>query len=345
MRVAVACPYDLRRPGGVQQQVRGLVEGLRRRGEEAWLVGPGVPDDLGMSVGGSVVIPGNRSRSALAVGPRVAERVRRAVRGADVLHVHEPFMPLVSLAALRTPVPTVATFHAAPPRWVQRLYGVLRGAGGRLLRDAVLTAVSPTAAEAVPSAWGRPEIVPNAIDVRSYAAPVERDGTRVAFVGRDEPRKGLDVLRRAWPLVRAHHPTAELVVAGAGGEDGEGVRYRGRVTEEEKRRLLGSAGIFVAPNLGGESFGVVIVEAMAAGCAVVASDLAAFRAVAGPAAVYAPRADPAGLAACLVELLDDVEKRTRVALAGRERVGRYDWEVVLGEYLDRYRLALERATS
>ena len=164
---------------------------------------------------------------------------------------------------------------------------------------------------------------------------------RVVFVGRDEPRKGLDVLLEAWAAVTAAHPGAVLRVIGSSrGEAPAGVAFLGRVSEAVKRTELASAGVLVAPNLGGESFGIILIEGMAAGCAVVASDLAAFRAVAGDGAVLVQPGDAGALGTALGSLLGDRDMAASVAGEGSRVVDRYDWAGVTEAYLDTYREAM-----
>jgi phosphatidylinositol alpha-mannosyltransferase len=180
-------------------------------------------------------------------------------------------------------------------------------------------------------------LIPNAIDVGAFAFQGERHPNRVAFLGRDEPRKGLDVLLAAWPKVRAAVHDAELVVLGVdrGGQD-SGIRYLGTTVALEKRRQLAQAGIYCAPNLGGESFGVALLEAMAAGCAPVISDLEPFRQVAGTVARYAAVADPRSLAKQLIEALRDRRGSERQGQAARQAAAAYDWRHVLPRYVELY---------
>lgn len=340
MRVGVVCPYDLTRPGGVQRQVEGLVGKLREWGDDAWAVAPGCPPALGRNVGSSRLVLANASRAPLALHPAVWRRVQTAVADAEVCHIHEPLMPLVSPAALSAGVPAVATFHAAAPPWAGALYRAASPLARRLLAAAaVRTAVSEVAAAVLPAAWGPVEIVPNAIPLPD-PPQVERVEGRVVFVGRDEPRKGLSVLLEAWPQVRRRHPEAELVVVGASRPDPlPGVRFLGRVPEEEKWRQLAEGSVAVAPNTGGESFGIVVAEAMAAGAAAVVSDLPAFRAVAADSVSYAPPGDREALAAAISRLLDEPELRARLAEQARARAQRFSWEVVAARYRELYRRA------
>lgn len=338
MRVAIVCPYDLDMDGGVQAQCLGLAAQLESAGVHAAVVGAGAPPE---GVGRTVRVRANRSTNPITLDPRAVPALRRRVEFADVVHVHEPFIPLVGWAALSVEKPTVATFHADPAPWTRRLYRWAEGLGRRVLAGAVLAAASEVAASAVPPSWGEPVVVPNGIDVASYAPETPRRPRRVIFLGRDDPRKGLDVLLAAWPGVREAVPDAELLVVGrARPRDIPGVDFRGWVTEDEKRRLLASASVMVAPNLGGESFGITVAEAMAAGCAVVASDLPAFTAVLAGTGVQVPRGRSAPLLQEIVDLLEDPERARHLGEAARESARRFDWGVVAARYLEIYESAV-----
>ncbi len=341
MRVAVISPYALDIPGGVQQQVLGLVEHLRRQGEEAFAVGPGAGSGAAATnAGRPVMFPVNRSRAPIALSPVAVRRVRAAVAGADVIHVHEPMVPLVGWAALRTGRPTVVTFHADPSPMFRAAYRWGRGLVRLLLGDVVATAVSRTARSAVEQLGLDPVEIPNAVDVPSFRVEARRHPRRVAFVGRPDPRKGRDLLLSAWPVVRSEVPDARLVVVG-GGESPptEGVEYLGRVSEAEKRSVLAGSGVFCAPNRGGESFGITVAEGMAAGCAVVASDLPAFEDVLGGTGLMFKNGDPAALAGALKAVLADPGLRERLAGGSSARVERFDWGRVMSRYVELYRLA------
>jgi phosphatidylinositol alpha-mannosyltransferase len=179
------------------------------------------------------------------------------------------------------------------------------------------------------------QIVPNGLDVASMQVDTARNHKRVAFLGRDEPRKGLDVLLEAWAKVSAAHRDAELIVMGATRESDD-VTWMGRVDDRAKAEALSSSAIFVAPHLGGESFGIVLLEAMAAGAAVVASDLAPFRAVAAGAARHFPVGDSDALADALIDLLSNPRERASLASGGSNRAAGFDWSVVGAAYRDLY---------
>lgn len=339
MRIAVVCPYGFDAPGGVQSIVLDLVRRLRSEGDDAFAVGPRMPEDLGIDVGGSISLPGNGSNVPVALNPLVRGRVRRALSDADVVHVHEPMIPFVSTSALDTDVPTIATFHAAVPPWTTTLYHRLESTGERMLGGAALTAVSAMAMSGLPDSWAPITIIPNAIDVASFQPDRGKVQGRVVAIGRDEPRKGLNVLIDAWPAVTEVHPGAELHIVGAERSPQQHIVFHGRVSDSDKREILASAEIYVAPHLGGESFGIVLAEAMAAGCAVVASDLLAFRSVGGESAAYVPVGDREALASTVAALLDDDERRAEMVDRGMARVAQFDWGRVLGAYRSLYAAA------
>lgn len=341
MRVGLVCPYDLSLPGGVQAQVLGLASRLAEVGDETLVFGPGLPDSVdGVDLGRSFSIPGNKSRVPISVDPRLSKALQQGAEDCEVLHVHEPLMPWASLLALRAGPPVVATFHAAPGPMVRALYKTLayglRGLLGSKTKR--ITAVSSTAAAPIPSGI-EVTIVPNGVDVAAMLVPSERIPHRVAFLGRDEPRKGLDVLLEAWPLISEAVPDAELWVMGAD-RGTDGVHWMGRVDDETKARVLSSSALYVAPNTGAESFGITLVEAMAAGAAVVASNLPAFVEVAQDAARYFPAANSRLLAESVVELLTEEGLRQVIGARGEVRAQAFDWSRVLSAYRAEYQAAL-----
>ncbi len=352
LHVALVCPYDLGRHGGVQDQVLELARWLGEEGHRATVVGPGETEREGtVLVGPARVVRANRSEAPVALGPGVWSRVAGALAGVDVVHVHEPLMPAVSLAAMRAgPAPVVATLHADATAMVRRGLRVGRPVVRRLLRRAaVVTAVSPVAAAVVAGAVPV-RLVPNGIDTalwsdRGSGHPVETPAKRpgsVVFVGRDDARKGLDVLLAAWPAIAARVPGASLEVIGSSrpGSAPPGVTYRGRVGDDTKRRVMGSAEVLAAPNTAGESFGIVLVEGMASRCALVASALPGFVHVGGDAARWVAPGDAPALADAVAGLLSDRVTRGALVERGIERVARFDRSPVLAGYLAAYRDAL-----
>ncbi len=349
MKVGIVCPYDLGEPGGVQQITTELARHLQMGGDDAVLVGVGKyrrhggpgRDESTVAVGRGFKVRANRSSVPLTLSPMSFARMKKALDVVDVVHVHEPMVPLAGWAALGSAKPMVATFHADAPKLVDRAYPFFPIVGKRL-RRAVLTAVSATARRSIPESWGEVRIIPNAIDVSAFDLPVGRIRRRIAFLGRDEPRKGLDIALEAFAPVHEAHPDSELLVMGADrGSNAPGVRYLGRVSDGEKQRMLASSAIFVAPNTGGESFGIVLAEAMAAGCAVIASDLDAFRAVVGDTGLLVPVGDVTAFSTAMASLLESDARREKMSDAGRDAVLRFDWANVIA----RYRSAYARAIS
>jgi phosphatidylinositol alpha-mannosyltransferase len=338
-------PYALDHPGGVQGQARYLVEWLRAEDQDAWLVAPGEsggPDGT-IYLGESRGVRTNRSVAQIRLTPGTGAAVREAVAGADVIHIHEPFVPAVSLGALRTPgIPKVGTFHADPGRGVRFLYGAVRRQWRRLAANlAVPVAVSPVAASAIEPIVGPVRIIPNTIDTSEYEPAGRKEPDRLAFLGRDEPRKGLDLLLEAFAQLRRTRPGAQLVVMGTTRPEVPGVRFLGPVDDVTKQRELAAASVFVAPNTGGESFGLVVLEALASGCAVVASALPAFQHVAADAALYTPVGDVPAIGRALDTLLRDPEVRAEYQRRARERALAFDRAQVVADYLKVYAEAVE----
>lgn len=331
-RIAMVSPYALDLPGGVQDQVLGLAGQLRLRGFEVAVVGPASDDQR---YGRIMRWRANGSVAPISLDPRSVNAVRKALSGFDVIHIHEPMMPVVSWAALSVGTARrVVTFHADPSAVVRGLYRRVRPSW-MFGSDTAVVAVSPTAASALD--WlDEVHIIPNG--VRKIRPSGQRIAKQVSFLGRDEPRKGLDVLLAAWPTVLLSHPDAHLVVMGASREVRPGVSFLGRVDEATKDEHLGTSIIFCAPNLGGESFGITVVEAMSAGCAVVASDLPAFRGVLADAGIWFPKGDSAALARQLINLLDDPGGCRRLGLRASEVSDDYSWDRVTDAYVELYQI-------
>ena len=360
MRVALVCPYAWDRFGGVQSHVRSLAAALRARGHEVRVFAPHVaadavaPDGVTL-VGRAVPVPANGSVAALAFGPAVGSAVRAALAEfePDVMHLHEPLIPSISLLALRSSeVPAIGTFHAAMDWSIG--YGIARGALAPTMRKlAVRTVVSESARALVARYFPGPYVLtPNGIDAPAFAGAEPKrhaEGPTVLFFSRLEKRKGLEVLVRAMADLRSD---ATLVVAGAGPEErtvrslagslGVDAVWLGRVPDAEVAATYRGADVYCAPALGGESFGIVLVEAMAAGTPVVCSDLPGFRAVAGEAAFLVPPDSHLRLAAALRRVLEDPEKATTMRAAGRVVAERYDWGQLVPRVEDVYESALAR---
>lgn len=347
MRVGIVSPYDLGLPGGVQDQAVRLSQWLEELGHESVLVGPGVEGPPGaVLLGHTRLIKANRAATPIALNPRVSGALKKALRDVDVVHIHEPLMPMVGMAATALKaLPTVGTFHADPPNWARFGYRV----GSRAIRAAisrldVVTTVSHVSRSAISSVVDA-RIIPNGIDVGEYGG-YEKVANRIVFLGRDDERKGLQVLLDAWPMVRAAVPDCELVVVGADrDEQSQGVTFRGRLDSPDKNRELSQAEVFCAPNLGGESFGIVVAEGMASGCAVVASAIPAFVGVLGEAGSFVAPGDSDGLASALIAILRDRPTLAANQQASLAAVQRFDGLHVATQYLNAYEdaIALHRS--
>ncbi|HMR49118.1 MAG TPA: glycosyltransferase family 4 protein [Arachnia sp.] len=339
MRIALVCPYNLDRPGGVATHVLGLARWLSAEGHEATVIAPGTTAPVGVRallLGPTRDFRFNGSVAQLAVSADQRAAAARSVEGFDVVHVHEPLTPGAAYAAARAARRLVVTHHAAfsVPLPVR---GVLRGRARRLGPRAAI-AVSEAARRTAWEATGlEPVVLPNAIPLPS-ALPVERaDIPKVAFLGRrDDPRKGYPLFER---LTRGGAP-AEFLAIGPGGPVGDGVRDLGVLSDEELARTLRGVAVVVAPNRGGESFGLVLIEALAAGCTLVVSDLPAFRDVVGgdPVAYWFAPGDHAAAAAALGSAL----ARPADPAAARRAAGRYSWEHIGPKIVEIYsRVAFE----
>ncbi len=371
LRVGMVCPYSLDTFGGVQQHVAGLADAVRAAGHHVEVLAPGDHDRTRgphvTVVGEGQALPFNGSVAPVRMGARRQVRAWLAQGRFDVVHVHEPAAPSTSFTAVRAlleePVPVVATHHIAQDRAL-----ALRVAAPTVLRqvlpridahivvseEARRTLLRYHQVDAVP--------IPNGVTVadldRTSTAPPLADRRDLVFVGRpDEPRKGLQVLLEALPEIVARHPGTRLVVVGGDRLPREAtaalrrslrplgltvddvVEAAGRLSDEGKVERLSRARVLVAPNTGGESFGIVLTEAMAAGLPVVASDLVAFRAVLddGRLGRLVPAEDAAALAAGVCTLLGDLALSERLARAGRAAAyACFDWSVVAPQVLAVY---------
>ncbi len=360
MRIGMVCPYSFDVPGGVQAHVLQLAEVMRGYGHHVSVLAPASPGaqlpDYVVSGGKAIPIPYNGSVARLRFGPATHRLVKKWLSDGDfdVLHLHEPNAPSLSMLALMIAEgPIVATFHTSTTKSLT--LSVFQGFLRPLLEKIVgRIAVSDLARRWQMEALGSDAVeIPNGVDIESFAsAPTldgyPRSGKTVLFLGRfDEPRKGMTVLLGALPGLVEAFPDVEVLVVGRGdAEDLAGdagalaghLRFLGLVDDAEKASALRSADVYCAPNTGGESFGIVLVEAMAAGTAVVASDLDAFRRVLddGAAGRLVPVDDSDALAAALIEILDDDVIRLRYVQAAANAVRRYDWSVVAREILRVY---------
>ncbi|ANS27800.1 MULTISPECIES: glycosyltransferase family 4 protein [Rhodococcus] len=360
MKIGMVCPYSFDVPGGVQAHVVDLAEVLIERGHKVSVLAPASDDvdlpDFVVSAGRALAIPYNGSVARLSFGPAASARVRRWIsdNNFDVLHIHEPNAPSLSMLAMRVAEgPIVATFHTSTTKSLvlSTFQGVLQP---YLEKISGRIAVSELARRWQVESLGSDAVeIPNGVDVSAFAnaEPLPgypRPGKTILFLGRyDEPRKGMAVLLKALPTLVDKYPDLEVLVVGRGDEDklrreagpvfGH-LRLLGQVDDAEKASALRSADVYCAPNLGGESFGIVLVEAMAAGAAVVASELDAFRRVLrdGQAGVLVPVGDAAALAAGIDSVLGDPERSAALTDFSRTVVTEYDWPVVAEQILRVY---------
>jgi phosphatidylinositol alpha-mannosyltransferase len=359
VRIGIVCPYAWDVPGGVQFHVRDLAEHLIGFGHEVSVLAPADDDTpvppYVVSAGRAVPVPYNGSVARLNFGFLSAARVRRWLHEGkfEVLHIHEPATPSLSLLACwAANGPIVATFHTSNPRSRAMIaaYPILQPALEKIsARIAVSEYARTTLVEHL---GGDAVVIPNGVDVGFFASAEPRpewQGDTIGFVGRiNEPRKGFPTLLEALPTILASRPQVRLLVAGKGDEEEavkdlaaevrERITFLGMVSDEEKARLLRSVDVYVAPNTGGESFGIILVEALSARAPVVASDLDAFRQVldGGSSGELFPVEDADSLAKVVLRLLADPARREALRDTGARHVRRFDWSTVGADILAVY---------
>ena len=353
LRVGMVCPYSLSVPGGVQAQVLGLSRQLRRMGMEVRVLGPcdgPPPDTFVTALGNSLPTASNGSIAPLAPDPACALRTMRVLfdEQFDVLHMHEPFAPGPTMTAtLLHPSPIVATFHAAGESASYKYGSAPMRAAAKNIGHRVV--VSKDALALVqPAVPGEYETLFNGVELDVYRQSVEypTTGPTIFFCGRHEERKGLDVLLDAMAQMA---PDVTLWIASSG-PDTERLRARtaadprivwlGRISDEEKVARLKGAHVFCAPSLHGESFGVVLIEAMAAGTCIVARSLNGYRNVATDDvdSLLVPPGDVAALAAALQRALADDQLGARLTAAGNRRADDFSMSALAERYAEIYRM-------
>lgn len=356
MRIGVVCPYSLTLPGGVQNQVLALARALRRKGHAVRVLAPcdGPPPDAGVTpLGLSLPASSNGSIAPVAPDPSAQLRAIRAMRDEDfdVIHLHEPLAPgPTTTALLMKPAPLIGTFHMAGHSWSYELMpNVVRWLGSKLDDR---TAVSEDARKmARRYLGGEYDLTFNAVEVRRYdeSAAHPTEGPTVLFVGRHEDRKGLRVLLEAAALLP---PDIRIWIAGDGPETDTlqaayagdpRLEWLGAISESEKIARLKGADVFVAPSLHGESFGIVLIEGMAARTPVVASDIPGYANAArqGSDALLFPAGDAAALARAIREVLRDERRRDALVASGRERAEEFSMSALADLYLARYERLLD----
>ena len=356
MKVGIVVPYSWSFWGGVPEHAEHQARSLERLGVETRIVighdPPGRltnalhprrgrhehPPAYVIPVGRSVIVPANGALPNIVLSPSTVFRIRRLLERErfDVVHVHEPMTPAIGVATLAfARVPLVATFHASGELSWMKLAAPIWGFLAERLdyRIAVSGDAAESARRYLPGDYG---VIPNGVALPEHAEPGGREH-RVVFIGRHEPRKGLQVLLRAWPEIR-RQTGARLRVLGADplqvrllltrlrvSEDG--IDALGYVSEEERTQELLATKVFVAPSLGGESFGMVLTEAFASAAPVVASDIPGYRDVMTPeTGVLVPPDDPRSLAEATISLLGDEARRQQFGAGARRRARVYSWD-------------------
>jgi phosphatidylinositol alpha-mannosyltransferase len=372
MKIALVSPYDPAHPGGVFEHISHLQAEFLRRGHEVTILAPrgrkgGLEVRDGFyGIGRTVPIPANGSMVRVTFDVTLYKAVKTLLRREqfDVIHLHEPLIPVLPyLVLLNSRSVNVATFHAfrASSPWYTAFKPYMTYMMSRL--DARI-AVSAPARDFVSQYFQGPyDIVPNGIDVHRFRDiepfPWATDGVpRILFVGRfTEPRKGFKYLLRAMPSVHQQFPNARLIVVGGGKPEhfeGQMERYGvrnvdfvGQASPSELPRYYASCDLFCAPSTSGESFGIVLLEAMAGGRPVVAGNIPGYRSVMsnGTQGLLVPPKDPHALALAIVRLLADAPLRDRMAMAGQETASHYAWPEIASRVLAIYERALRSSPA
>ncbi len=363
LKIGIVCPYSWDTPGGVQNHIRDLAEFLIAAGHDVSVLAPAIDETLlpeyVVSAGKPISIPYNGAVARVLFGPVAFARVRQWISQGDfdLLHLHEPAIPSISLLACwAADGPMVGTFHAAAKRQkiIFAIGPILEPAIEKLsARIAVSEAARLTLTDHLDT---DAVIIPNGIYGSRYAHGKKQSkwqGNTIGFIGRfEEPRKGLSVLVDALPIIARFAPDIKVFVAGPGDStDVEKsidpqLRHRfeflGKISEEDKADFMASVSLYVAPNTGGESFGIILAEALAGGACVVASDIPAFDDLLGHGefgALFASE-DSTDLAKVIIDLLRDENKRQNLSEAGKSRGQSFDWTVVAEQIYSVYEMSI-----
>ena len=371
MKIGLVTPYVYPLPGGVNQHVRYLYENLRKRGHDVRIITSshglqrGSQGDV-IRIGKGFSMPTNGSVGTVTLSPRYLSQVRDVLEREqfDLLHFHEPFVPFLSLIVLRLSTSVnVATFHAYggfSPAY--ELGSKIMGSYANRLHGRI--AVSAAARHFIDRFFpGDYKVIPNGVDIARFerAVPIARwqDGTRnILFVGRFEPRKGLLPLLKAYRILRKTGCPCRLLVVGSGPQEREarryvlsrklgGIHFLGRVSDEERDALFKTADVYVSPATGRESFGIVLLEAMAAGTSIVCSDIHGYKGVVrrDRDALLVPPNDPKALASAIRRLVANDELRAQMAASGIGRAQEFSWERVTGKVEDYYGFVIRRLAA
>ena len=363
LKIGIVCPYGWDAPGGVQAHIRDLAEYLITAGHTVSVLAPAQNEDLlpsyVVSAGKPIAIPYNGAVARILFGPIAFTRVRQWISQGnfDLLHLHEPAIPSLSLLACwAAEGPMIGTFHAASKKQkaifaigpilepvIEKLYARIA-----VSEEARATLTDHLETDAV--------VIPNGVFTNRFAKGLKRaewGGNSLGFIGRfEEPRKGLSVLLDALPIVARFIPDVKVFIAGPGERENlmksvssqlKGrITFLGRLSEEEKADFLSSVAVYVAPNTGGESFGIILAEAMSAGSAIVASDIPAFTWMLGEGryGTNFKSEDATDLARVLIEILRDSDKRSSLAKAGQMHSVIFDWDTVAEQIFSIYEMAM-----
>lgn len=362
-RIGIVCPYGWDTPGGVQSHVGDLAEYLIAQGHYVSVLAPvineeGIPDYV-TSAGRPISIPYNGAVARILFGPLAFARVKQWIGSGnfDLLHLHEPAIPSISLLACwASEGPLIGTFHAASTK--QKIaFAITPFIEPVIEKLTARIAVSEAARETLKIHLDTDAVVvPNGIYTKKFSdahSDPRWSGNTIGFIGRfEESRKGLSVLIEALPTIIEKIPDIRVIVAGPGNpatvlQDMEPhLRQRftflGRISEEDKANLMSSVSIYVAPNTGGESFGIILAEALAGGASVLASDIPAFDSLLGHGKYGSlfQSENSEDLAKRAIELFNSPELRRTIARAGREYAQSFDWDVVAERIYDVYEMAM-----
>ncbi len=363
LRIGIVCPYSWDTPGGVQNHIRDLAEFLIAAGHEVSVLAPAIDEnklpDYVVNAGKPISIPYNGAVARVLFGPVAFARVRQWISQGDfdLLHLHEPAIPSISLLACwAADGPMVGTFHAAAKRQkiIFAIGPILEPAIEKLsARIAVSEAARLTLTDHLDT---DAVIIPNGIYANRYTEGkrIEKwSGNTIGFIGRfEEPRKGLSVLVDALPVISRFAPDVKVLVAGPGDpaeviEDidpqlRQRFEFLGKISEDEKADFMSSVAVYVAPNTGGESFGIILAEALAGGACVVASDIPAFEDLLGQGEFGAlfESESATELAKVVIDLLRDENKRKELSSRGKERAKLFDWTVVAQQIYSVYEMSI-----
>jgi phosphatidylinositol alpha-mannosyltransferase len=372
MKIGLVTPYVYPLPGGVNDHVRHLYEELRLRGHQVRIISSShgtqrASEGDVVRLGKGFSFPANGSVGTITISPNFDRQARAMLEDErfDLLHFHEPFVPFLSLSVLKeSRSVNVATFHAYAGFSPSYEFG-RRALAGYAARLNGRIAVSAAARHFIDRYFpGDYKVIPNGVDVDRFqrAVPLTRwqDGARnLLFVGRFEERKGLIHLLKAFRILRREgREDVRLLVVGGGPQEREcrryvatrrlqGVEFLGRVSEDEKAQLFRTADVFVSPATGRESFGIVLLEAMASGVPIVCSDIHGYKGVVrrGDQALLVPPGDRDALAAAIGRLLDDPALRERMGASGRERADEFSWRGVARRVDDYYGFVIRRLAA